>query len=933
MTRKLAFALSLLGVIFTGFVHALGLGEVSVKSSLNQPLVAEIELVNSAVLGAEEILPGLATREEFLKANVDRVYFLSDLRFKVDTNAKGELVVILTTTKPVREPFLNFLVEVIWPSGRLLREYALLIDPPVFTADKPAAVQTVQVKEVQPSQSYEQSQAMQIPVLQNRSVTNPDLASQSGTYGPTRSTDTLWDIAIKARPDRSVSPQQVMLAIQDLNPSAFIKANINKLKAGQVLRLPSLDQIRQRSKGGAIEQVIAQNEASRSKRTKSIASSTDRGEAAQLPATAKISDELKLVVASTQTSEALSANSGQSIDGSMNSSSSEALSITLEKLDKAKIDNTELNGRVTDLEEQLQTLQRLLTLKNDQLSNIQTQMRANEMAKNKAEQDSRDLTELSGAANDSLAIDQTSGQVDGAEDLTKLAGDEAGAVVVKNATSDQTVKPDEAPALLETDKTVTTADNAVVDATQDLQEEEAGNVIAVILNNPLYLTLAVAAVLILVIILWLVSRNNAKRELEYQALNPASDAESVDGEDEALVDDGFDVAPSDDFQADDAELDFEHSEDEQLEESDEDSSDDSENEDVIAEADVYIAYGRLDQAAAVLENAISADPVRTDFRLKLLAVYKDSHDVDSFNRQFSELEAIQDASALEEAGLIRSEMLDNELVSLEDKEHSLQQDRESEAELESRRKEEASIEVEEQALDNEGQSFDFDSVDTDEGEPEIDFSSEALGLDLDETDDLAADLGEDLLAGDLELDISTEDLDSGVLEGSGLADGLDESVLDEVVDELMPAMDESEDFDDAILDVDLDDIDLTGELDQETEISLPDELSDEAISGLSGSTESADSLINEDSAVSDAILEDAADEYENDQSMDDELADSEDFDFLDGTDEASTKLDLARAYIDMGDIDGAKDILEEVTKEGSEEQRIEARDLLGTLDT
>ncbi|WP_369820516.1 FimV family protein, partial [Oleiphilus sp. HI0061] len=131
MIRKLAFALSLLGVLIAESVFALGIGEATVTSALNQPLKAEIELVNSGDFSAEEILPGLATREEFLKANVDRVYFLSDLRFKVETNADGKLVVVLTTNKPVREPFLNFLVEVIWPSGRLLREYALLIDPPL----------------------------------------------------------------------------------------------------------------------------------------------------------------------------------------------------------------------------------------------------------------------------------------------------------------------------------------------------------------------------------------------------------------------------------------------------------------------------------------------------------------------------------------------------------------------------------------------------------------------------------------------------------------------------------------------------------------------------------------------------------------------------------------------------------------------------------
>ena len=132
MIRKLAIVLTLASAGYAGLTHALGLGDAKVNSNLNQPLVAEIELVNTGGLTDAEILPGLATREEFLKAGIDRVYFLSDIRFEVQRNESGEPKVVLTTKKPVREPFINFLVEVIWPSGRLLREYALLIDPPVF---------------------------------------------------------------------------------------------------------------------------------------------------------------------------------------------------------------------------------------------------------------------------------------------------------------------------------------------------------------------------------------------------------------------------------------------------------------------------------------------------------------------------------------------------------------------------------------------------------------------------------------------------------------------------------------------------------------------------------------------------------------------------------------------------------------------------------
>jgi len=404
MIRKLAFALTLLG--YAGLVNALGLGEAEVTSSLNQPLRAEIELVSTKGLQAAEILPGLATREEFLKAGVDRVYFLSDLRFTVEETSSGNLKVVLTTNKPVREPFLNFLVEVIWPSGRLLREYALLIDPPVFS-EEPAAPVAAPVTRVapQPVQS-----APQAPARGDRvAMPAPSSASPalSGTYGPTNSKDTLWEIAVKARPGRSVSPQQVMLAIQDLNPGAFIDGNINKLKEGQVLRLPSVEQIKARSAAAAINEVIAQNQALKTGKKPVVSAAMRANKPASSAPSSGQQDELKLVVAD-KTSEASStANAGSDAVAGSGRGVDNELEITLEKLDKSNLENKELSGRVEDLEEQLETLQRLLTLKNDQLAGLQAQARQNELAKLEAEENVAESPEASPVADTSEAETST----------------------------------------------------------------------------------------------------------------------------------------------------------------------------------------------------------------------------------------------------------------------------------------------------------------------------------------------------------------------------------------------------------------------------------------------------------------------------------------------------------------------------------------------
>uniref|UniRef100_UPI0039182B72 type IV pilus assembly protein FimV n=1 Tax=Pseudomonas sp. TaxID=306 RepID=UPI0039182B72 len=126
--RKLVLAIAAATSLTSGMAHALGLGEVTLKSALNQPLQAEIELLDIKGLETDEVRPKLASPEDFAKAGVDRQFFLTDLKFTPALNANGKSVIRVTSSKPVREPYLNFMVEVLWPSGRLLREYTLLLD-------------------------------------------------------------------------------------------------------------------------------------------------------------------------------------------------------------------------------------------------------------------------------------------------------------------------------------------------------------------------------------------------------------------------------------------------------------------------------------------------------------------------------------------------------------------------------------------------------------------------------------------------------------------------------------------------------------------------------------------------------------------------------------------------------------------------------------
>src|SRR5690606_31923161 len=157
-----------------------------------------------------EVAPSLAPPEEFAKAGVAYPSYLEDLTFTPVINPNGKSVLRVTSSQPLPAPVVKFLVQVMWPQGRLLRDYNVLLD--------------------QAQAQGEQAGADSIaPAL-----------SGAGSY-TTKRRDTLWQIA--ARHTQGGSVQQTMLAIQALNPDAFIGNNINQLKVGQVLRLPDQQQI------------------------------------------------------------------------------------------------------------------------------------------------------------------------------------------------------------------------------------------------------------------------------------------------------------------------------------------------------------------------------------------------------------------------------------------------------------------------------------------------------------------------------------------------------------------------------------------------------------------------------------------------------------------------------------------------------------------
>jgi pilus assembly protein FimV len=252
MSRKLVFLGILSLVLAPGAALSLGLGEIRLHSYLNQPIDAEIALTLSSPQELDTLRVELAPPEAFERVGLDRPAYLDDLRFAVrDAGPTGALVKV-SSSRPITEPFVTFLIEARWSGGRALREYTVLLDPPIFLpappvetapATAPAPAPRVDAPQAAPAAPAAPAPATR-PAPQPAPVAAPTPArSDYGSeFGPVRRNDTLWRIAQEVRPDDSLTTNQVMVALYRENPRAF-DGNINRLRAGAILRVPSREQM------------------------------------------------------------------------------------------------------------------------------------------------------------------------------------------------------------------------------------------------------------------------------------------------------------------------------------------------------------------------------------------------------------------------------------------------------------------------------------------------------------------------------------------------------------------------------------------------------------------------------------------------------------------------------------------------------------------
>jgi pilus assembly protein FimV len=348
----LALSLALTLVLSAPAAFSLGLGRLQLKSALNQAFSAEIEIINRDRLDVEEIISNLATQEDFDQLNVERTFELYDLRFDVVSKSDGRTVIRVNSRDPIVEPFLNFVIEIIWPSGRLVREYTVLLDPPVLT--------TSSVRKAQWPEATQDSEQPQL-LPQGAERVSPWQAM-------TGAGDTLWLIASRIRSDKSVSIQQIMLALQRANPGAFIADNINRLKAGYRLELPDLNAIEASSQPEAIREVALQNDLFNDSRLSAgYRAQENQKKNRSSPVPKESEAELRLV----SSQDAVAAVENPQGDAQ---ATEMALAIAEEDLDLAQRENTALSNRLDQLENQMLDLGALVKLRDQQLATLQNQL-------------------------------------------------------------------------------------------------------------------------------------------------------------------------------------------------------------------------------------------------------------------------------------------------------------------------------------------------------------------------------------------------------------------------------------------------------------------------------------------------------------------------------------------------------------------------------
>jgi pilus assembly protein FimV len=860
----------------------LGIGDIELHSVLNQKLNAVIKL-HLAGENPSDISVRLAPPEKFDQAGVPWSYFLSKIKFDPVVNADGSMLIKVSTKETFVEPFLNFLLEVSWPQGNLVREFTLLLDPPAeyqspsFPGVENNFERAEPLTETIAKPARQRSSRSTARAVRSANSISPT-TSMDGEYRPTQSQDTLWRIAEDiAGSKQGVSTAQMMNALFRANPDAFINGNMDLLKVGAVLKIPET------------QAVLQDSGAEKTSRTGAVA---------------PVKKPLELVTP-TESTVAENAELGGHAKTSVPNAATESGAGNSKDL--------ELQARIQKLEEQLNMMQQLLALKDQQLATLQNK-----------DKGATAIASLPPTTSQPLAVTEQPAVVSPAPEVVKLP--------VIPATVQPTLKPKPSA----TQKPVST--------TPPLASDEGD-------STTYILTVGALGTSMLALLggLWWRKRKIEQRTNSESMFASASQIKMPDA-DSALSVPVVDISNATAY---DVGTVGESSFISDFTPSDFDAFDTDQSEvDPLSEADVYLAYGRYQQAEDLIRHAIRDVPERDDYKLKLLEILYANESKEAFAVYAQEL-----SDAGKQADRVfwtkvsdMGKEIAPEFALFGGVEPQLDATVQAGSDFSTANNISASA-----AFATETEVADFDHDDD-----LIDLNDASLP-DLVLMDDINSELAELELNSDSYSQTSDNGLDFDLSSFSESAsrnkDQVDSSAGTDTIETIdfdlsSMALDtiESEGKTvDAVEDA-LENFDFNFDL-EPTEAKPLDAVNGEApldmahlesfdFPDFTSGSESELTTAEEAQSLKPAISEALSSSDEFDFNFDFDVPSVQDrekdetelgvFDLTD-MDEFETKIDLAKAYIDMGDIEAARNIAKEVLEKGTKEQKQAAQAILAEL--
>lgn len=939
---------------------AAGLGRLTVTSALGQPLRAEIELVSVQKDELGSIAARLASADAFREARLERSAFLQDIKFSVEQKPDGVSVIRLASTQPINEPFLDVLVELNWAAGRLLREYTVLLDPPGFSPTQSAqavsapAVKSVMVPDPQSGSVVPVPEAIakddagksaKAGKPEKKRLESGQGAAEVGSYGPVKKGDTLTGIATQFKPE-GYNLEQMLVALYQANTQAFSGKNMHRLKAGQILRIPDEQEIASVGRADANRELKAHTADWKAYRQK-LAAAVDeapepKDEASKQMAKGKITTavEDKAAPPPAPSKDVLKVTKGEAASGKEVQSLQSKVQSLQEETTAREKSLKEANERIGSLEKNIKEMQQLIELKNKNLADLQKQSEV------KPEPAAAPKEVEKPAEAPAKPVEPVTAPVEAPKPEMEQPDAKP-----KEKPAKPIVAPAAEPELLDT-----------------------------LMGNPLYLAGAAGALVLLgggALIAINRRRRKSLSSFEDSILTGGDlKANTVFGETAGGVVDTGDTSFLTDFSQ--AGL----------------GTIDTNDVDPIAEAEVYMAYGRDAQAEEILKEAMVKDSSRHEIHLKLLEIYAARKNLIVFETLAGELYAaiggkaspLWDkaaemgraldpnnplyaaheggaAKALPESAAITApvaaaEMLGgvdlNEptqgLMGEEEPAEDLSPDldfgvdetvAEAEAAMPSETLEDTKTPAATQEpLEEEGGALEF-NLDAFAEEPAATVASAESAPESEANEALEFDLGDLIPPQPVSEAVEAETVEakkpSVDSETGGLEIDLDalKAPSDEVETSKPVVAEETPDFSFELPEAEPtpeDEAPVMPEAEEETidigSTPLPEE---EAHLDFNFDLETESPSVAEEKApatmpeldlsgISLDLDEPAAAVGAVESEMDES-----------GVGEVATKLDLARAYVEMGDKEGAKEILEEVLKEGSSQQQADANQLLASL--